>query len=75
MMEVYILSGVIFWLILSIVLNNREHRKQLQAQQDTIQKLLNREPVTYKEVGAQPPKPDTDRFVAWGGTIANRDEL
>lgn len=53
----------------------RSQQKTIEAQQITIQKLLNREPVSYKEVNAKPPKPDTDRPIAWGGIIADRDEL
>lgn len=50
-------------------------QRTIEAQQDTINKLINREPVTYKEVGREKPKLDTDRPVAWGGTIMDRDDL
>lgn len=53
----------------------RSLQRTIKDQNETIQKLLNREPVTYKEVNTQPPKLDTDRPIAWGGTIAGRDEL
>ena len=47
----------------------RSKDKLIQAQQDTIQKLLNREPVTYAEVGQEPNKPITERYSAWGNRI------
>jgi hypothetical protein len=55
---------------------NRLHRaciKTLANQQDTIQRLVNREPVTYQEVGKEAPEPKYERYSAWSGeTIDTR---
>lgn len=48
---------------------NKSKDRLIWAQQETMQKLLNREPVTYAEVGQEPNKPNTERYSAWGNRI------
>lgn len=78
-METLVFYLIVFSLLIAfIILQNvviKNHRQTMKDQQETIQKLLNREPVTYKEVNVAPPKPDTDRPIAWGGMIGNREEI
>jgi cytochrome oxidase assembly protein ShyY1 len=52
----------------------RNQQKTIKAQQDTIQKLLNREPVTYKEVGKPEPKEEEVRYSAWGSRMLTKDD-
>lgn len=73
-MTTYILSFIILWLAVSIILNNKNHRKDIQTMSDTIQKLLNREPVTYKEVGKTEPKEEEVRYSAWGSRMLTKDD-
>ena len=73
-MVIWILTGIIVYLVISIILNNREHRRTVNRLNDTIQRLVNREPVTYKEVGAKPPKPNREVYAAWGNQMVNMDE-
>lgn len=47
----------------------------INRQNDTIQRLLDREPVTYAEVNKEPPKRTTERFAAWGNQIVDMDEI
>ena len=61
------------WWVQSLM--NKSKDKLIWAQQDTIQKLLNREPVTYAEAGAKPPKKNTEQYVAWGNTTVDMDEV
>ena len=78
-MTVSIVLGCVSLALLVIIIVTSIHTTRQQTtidkQFETIQKLLNREPVTYKEVNVKPPKQDTDRPIAWGGRIADRDEI
>jgi hypothetical protein len=50
-------------------------QKVIYIQQDTIKRLINREPVTYQEVGKEAPEPKYERYSAWSGeTIDIRDD-
>ena len=73
-MVVWILTGIIVYLVISIALNNREHSRTVTRLNDTIIRLVNREPVTYQEVGVNPPKPDRTVYAAWGNQMVNMDE-
>jgi len=53
---------------------NKSHQKLINTQQDTISKLLNREPVTYAEVGnTNRPKVEKTVYAAWGNQTVNLD--
>lgn len=49
--------------------------RTIDRQQETIQRLINREPVTYTETGQPPPKPVRESFAAWGNEVVNVEEL
>jgi hypothetical protein len=51
---------------------SQDKEKLVQAQQDTINKLLNREPVTYAEVGQ--PKKTREIYSAWAGEMVDMNE-
>lgn len=56
---------------------NRLHKsciKTLSNQQGTIQRLINREPVTYQEVGKEAPEPKYERYSAWSGEMVDINE-
>jgi hypothetical protein len=63
---------VFSWFFQAKISESKE--RLIQAQQDTIHKLLNREPVTYAEVGTKPTKKATDVYAAWGSQMVNIDE-
>lgn len=69
---------VCFFIIILLWIINKSTIKGLQStidrQQDTIQRLINREPVTYAEVGSKPSKKSTDVYAAWGSQMVNIDE-
>jgi hypothetical protein len=53
----------------------KRYEKLIEGYTDTIQRLINREPVTYKEVGKEAPEPKYERYSAWSGqTIDIRDD-
>lgn len=52
----------------------KSQRGQLERQQDTIKRLINREPVTYAETGTTPQKPSKEVYAAWGNQMLNIDE-
>lgn len=52
----------------------RQLQRTIDRQQDTIQRLINREPVTYSEVGRTPTKPSREVYAAWGNQTVNLDE-
>lgn len=43
-------------------------------QNETIQRLINREPVTYAETGQKPYKVAKESYAAWGNQVVNIDE-
>jgi hypothetical protein len=53
---------------------DESNNKLIKAQQETIQRLINREPVTYQETGAAPPKQSRETYAAWGAQMVNLDE-
>jgi hypothetical protein len=53
---------------------NKSHEKLVNAQQDTINKLLNREPVTYVETGQKQPKQSKESYAAWGNQTVDTSE-
>ena len=63
---------VIISLIARYMLGNMQ--KTIDRQQDTIQHLINRDPVTYEETGQKPPKPQKEVYAAWGNQVVNLDE-
>jgi hypothetical protein len=57
-----------------IVRSHERLQRTVDKQQDTIQRLINREPVTYAEVNAEPPTAAREFYSAWGGeTIDAKD--
>ena len=61
--------------ILYVINRDRKYNKLIASQQDTIQRLVNREPVTYQEVGKDAPEPICQRYSAWANeTIDLRDD-
>jgi len=54
--------------------SRRQLQRTIDRQQDTINRLINREPVTYQEVGTKPPKPNREVYAAWGNQMVNIDE-
>lgn len=49
-------------------------QRTIDRQHDTIQKLINREPVTYEEVGQKATRPVQERYAAWGSQMVNIEE-
>lgn len=81
MMDIYELSIVFMVTIflflcgfLSQINDRRRLQRIIERQNDTIQRLINREPVTYAEVGAKPQKPVRETYAAWGNQMVNIDE-
>jgi hypothetical protein len=76
--ELATLSLVVCGLFLMAFIVQTYERRALQRtidrQNDTIQRLINREPVTYAEVGTNPSKPVRERYAAWGAQMVNLDE-
>lgn len=52
----------------------RNLQRTIDRQQDTINRLINREPVTYAETGQKSPKPVKEVYAAWGNQMINIDE-
>ena len=53
----------------------RSQQTTINRQQETIQRLVSREPVTYVETGQKPPNPVRESFAAWGNEMINAEEL
>lgn len=53
---------------------NKSNEKLIHAQQDTIQRLINREPVTYEETGQTPRKQERTVYAAWGAQMVDMNE-
>lgn len=53
----------------------RKQSRIIEQQQETIQKLINREPVTYKELNVEPPKRSTERYAAWGSQTFDIEDV
>lgn len=80
-MDYYIPSVWIAVTVLILLLPIIHYRSRCQSlqhtidhQKDTIQRLVNREPVTYAEVGMKPQKPIRERYAAWGAQMVDLDE-
>lgn len=57
-----------------MVRSHERLQRTVDKQQDTIQRLINREPVTYTEVGQNAPHTAREFYSAWGGeTIDAKD--
>lgn len=70
----WLLGGTLISLVWYITLKYDKLHKLVTSQQDTIQRLVNREPVTYTEVGQDVPQPPREFYSAWGGeTIDAKD--
>lgn len=48
--------------------------RTIKQQQETINRLINREPVTYAVVGTTPKRPSKERYAAWGNEMVDLDE-
>lgn len=63
-------------LLIVIAINHFECRSKqriIDRQNDTIQRLINREPVTYSETGQPPPKRSKEVYAAWGAQMVDLD--
>ncbi|CAH1205671.1 hypothetical protein PAECIP111893_02390 [Paenibacillus plantiphilus] len=70
------IAGVLVIVVLAcLVTIYRNLHRLIERQQDTIQRLINHEPVTYTETGQKPPKPVRESFAAWGNEVVNVEEL
>lgn len=78
MEDVAITLGIVSLALLVIIvctsIHSSRQQRTIDRQQDTIQKLLNREPVTYKEVGKAEPKEEEVRYSAWGSRMLTKDD-
>lgn len=72
-LQVLILGLSLCALCLVLLTIIRYLQRTIESQQQTIQKLLNREPVTYKETGQQPKKTRTV-YSAWAGEEVDLNE-
>lgn len=54
---------------------NKSNEKLIQAQQETIYRLINREPVTYAETNTEPTQPIQDSFSAWGNRMLTKEDM
>jgi hypothetical protein len=73
-----------FWIALVVLLmlipivhyRSNSHTLQhiVNDQNETIQRLINREPGTYAETGQKPNKPAKEAYAAWGNQVVNIDE-
>lgn len=73
----YILGAVIAYLLIVNMIQFKRNSNQVQIiskQNDTIQKLINREPVTYAETGTKPQNKPTERYSAWAGQMVDMNE-
>lgn len=68
--------GICASVILNVLLMYQGQRKdkQIERQQGTINRLIEHEPVTYKETGIKPEKPVMEAYAAWGNETYSRDE-
>lgn len=68
------LGAILIVLVIQMTRTNKRLEQTIASQQDTIQRLVNREPVTYTEVGQDAPQPAREFYSAWGGeTIDAKD--
>ncbi len=74
MIEFYTVVGVALTVIFLLCIEIARKDKLIQRQQDTIQRLVNREPVTYAETGAEPRKPIKESYAAWGNQMIHIDD-
>jgi hypothetical protein len=75
--EIIIFLAMIVLLGIKIFVDQYDKRQlhhTIERQNDTIQRLINREPVTYAEVGKTPVKPTREVYAAWGNQTVNIDE-
>lgn len=73
-----------FWLALTVlvmalpIIHYRSKAQTLKrivdSQRDTISRLINREPVTYQEVGTKQSKPNREIYAAWGNQMVDMNE-
>ena len=73
----YIAFGAcIFALLVTIgqFVHVRHLQRTIDRQQDTIQRLINREPVTYAETGQEQHKAPRQFYAAWGAQIVDLSE-
>lgn len=58
-----------------IIRSHDKLQEIMYKQQETIQRLIIHEPVTYQEVGKEAPKAKLERYSAWAGeTVDINDE-
>lgn len=53
---------------------NIKQQATIDRQNDTIQRLISREPVTYQETGQAPQKPSKEIYAAWGSQMVDLDK-
>lgn len=70
----FILGAALLLLVWYMIKQASNMQRTIDRQQDTINRLINREPVTYAETGQTPQKPERLAYAAWGNQIVNLDE-
>lgn len=73
----YIALFICIFSLLSVTvqyLHTKHLQRTIDRQQDTIHRLINREPVTYTETGQTPQKDERFVYAAWGNQMVNIDE-
>lgn len=60
--------------LVTTVMLTKGYRRTIDQQNATIQRLINREPVTYAETGTTLQKPSKEVYAAWGNQMLNIDE-
>lgn len=67
-------GAVLIMMTINLCRINIKQQATIDKQQDTIKRLLEREPVTYQEVGKEPPKPSREYYSAWSNQIIDASE-
>lgn len=78
MVSVYVLFGIMIIQAAGHIwiahIHSKRFKTAIDRQNDTIQRLINREPVTYAEVNSKPQKPQKEIYAAWGAQMVDLDE-
>lgn len=69
------LAVALIVLMLYTVTQYNRLQRVIEQQHGTIQRLISKEPVTYAEVGTEPPKPERIVYSAWGNEEIDIKEL
>ena len=70
-----VLAMALIVLMIYTVMQYNRFQHMIEQQQNTIQRLVNKEPVTYAEIGTEPLKPERIVYSAWGNEEVNLREL